>query len=121
MEHSDESTTIQNLKEVVSKFVEDREWQKFHTPRNLAESLSLEAAELLEIFQWTSEIGEPVRHDNRIKTRLEEELADILIYSISLANVARIDVAKAFFRKMKKNALKYPTRRYKGTYSKPGE
>jgi len=105
----DAVTTINDLKSVVEKFVKDRRWEKFHTFKNLAESICIEAAELLEIFQWNigdeadSVVNDPVKFN-----RLKEELADVLIYCISMASSARIDIAEAIFNKIKKNEKKYP-------------
>ena len=107
------------MKKLVEKFVRDREWEKFHTPRSLAESICIEAAELLEIFQWSlanetdSILNDPIKFG-----RLKEELADVLIYCLSLANRAKIDIAKAIADKMEKNERKYPIEKFKGFYEK---
>jgi dCTP diphosphatase len=118
MAQNDGDTTIQTLKEVVSKFVKEREWERFHTPRNIAESISIESAELLEIFQWSNGNESPIIHDDESRIRLEEELADVLTYCFSLANVTGIDVTNALLKKIKKNESKYPVEKYKGTYTK---
>jgi NTP pyrophosphatase (non-canonical NTP hydrolase) len=120
MERNDNNTTLQNLKKTVENFVKDRDWEKYHTARNLAESISIEASELLELFQWS--LSEEELSPGSMKlSRLEEELADVLVYCLSLANSAKIDVTIAILSKMKKNEQKYPAEKYKGTYSKPGK
>jgi NTP pyrophosphatase (non-canonical NTP hydrolase) len=83
MEHKD-NTTLQNLKTSVRDFVKDRDWEKYHTARNLAESISIEAAELLELFQWSlNEEDESGVTGDPVKLRkVEEELADVLIYCV---------------------------------------
>jgi NTP pyrophosphatase (non-canonical NTP hydrolase) len=116
MEHSDRRITIQDLKDAVRKFVEEREWEKYHTPRNLAESISIEASELLELFQWSLKEEEtPID-----PVKLADELADVLVYCLSLANATGIDIVNCVLSKLKRNEEKYPTERYRGTYSKPG-
>jgi len=119
MDYNDNSTTLQTLKSAVRTFVKDREWEKYHTPRNLAESISIEASELLELFQWSLE-EETSSLDSAKLSQLEDELADILVYCISLANVTNIDISTVVLNKMKRNEEKYPAERYRGTYSKPG-
>ena len=115
MNSKDENTTIEDLKLIVKEFVQKRDWQKFHTPRNLVESISIESAELLEIFQWSSvEYGSLIEYDNTIKERVREELADVLIYLISLSNTLEIDIAEAINDKMKKNEKKYPIDEFRG-------
>jgi len=120
MEHNDNNTTLQSLKSAVQTFVKDREWEKYHTPRNLAESVLIEASELLELFQWSlNEEKSSVMEPEKLR-RLEDELADVFVYGISLANATGIDIANCVMSKMKRNEEKYPTERYRGTYSKPG-
>lgn len=101
----DNSTTIQQLKDSVEKFKSDRNWSRYHTPQDLAVSISIEAAELLEIFQWglreTDLNSEKLAH-------VKQELADVLIYCLSLANAIDIDVATIVNDKIKVNAEKYP-------------
>ena len=112
---ADSSTTVQKLKRLVREFVRDREWEKFHNPKDLAEAICVEAAELLELFQWvpTDESSRQVS-DRATLERVEEELADILIYCLSLANVTGIDVASAVADKVRKNSAKYPPDKYRG-------
>lgn len=92
MPKQDNLTTVNELKSNVRSFVNDRDWQSFHTPRNLAASISIEAAELLEIFQWNLE---PAKIDKAREAAIEEELSDVLIYCLSLSNVLNIDITSS--------------------------
>ena len=100
------------------KFVEARHWGPFHSPRNLATALSVEASELLEIFQWLGkgEDGSNLTKEERV--HLSEEMADVLAYLLRLSDVTGIDLEKAYLRKMKLNAKKYPVRLSKGKSTK---
>ncbi len=116
---SDEVTTVAELKNHVQVFVAERDWTKYHSPKNLATSIAIEAAELMELYQWVSdkEAGKILR-DKRKYRELEEELADIIIYCLSLASVANIDVSRAVISKIDRNRTKYPVERVKGDYKK---
>jgi len=103
----DSTTPLQELKNLVAAFVREREWERFHTPKNLAVSIAIEAAELMEIFQW-EQAGEITPEE---LPRLEEELADVVIYCLSMANVTKIDLSEAVREKMEMNARKYPVER----------
>ena len=100
--------------DIVKKFRDDRNWRQFHNPKDLAISISLEAAELLEIFQWSAddlECTEKLEH-------LKEELADVLSYSILLADRYGIDLDEIIQKKMQKNAEKYPVEKASGVSTK---
>ena len=135
----DEDTRIADLKRVVASFVGERDWEQFHTPENLALSLSLEAAELLELFQWkfsrqdkcqnteynrqntereTGGVGRPGRngYTGEEMTSMKMELADILIYLISFFNMMDWDLTSCFHEKMGMNREKYPVSFYKGRF-----
>ena len=110
---SDRQTTIHELKERMAKFVHERDWEQFHTPKNLSMSISIEAAELMEHFQWlTVEQSKSLEPD--ALQDISEELADIVIYSLSLSNFLELDLADAILQKMEKNRRKYPKERVKG-------
>lgn len=95
-------------------FRNERDWKQYHNPKDLALSLSLEASELLEIFQWkTSE--EAVRTK---RMEIEEELADVLIYAMTMAHDLEIDIESAIRSKIAKNAIKYPVHKAKGSAQK---
>lgn len=99
---------------IVNKFRDDRNWRQFHDEKDLAISISIEAAELLELFQWKN--SDEVIKNN--KERLEEELADVLIYSLMLADNLDFDVANIIQKKITKNTIKYPIEKSKGKSDK---
>ncbi|MEW5762275.1 MAG: nucleotide pyrophosphohydrolase [Bacillota bacterium] len=110
---ADENTSVKELRELVAAFVAEREWERFHTPKNLAMSIAIEAAELMELFQWRG--GEELLDDAE-RRELQRELADVMIYCLAMANAAGIDLADAVREKVGLNALKYPADRYRGRY-----
>ena len=91
------------------KFQTDREWEQFHTPENLAKSISIEAAELLEHFQWDNEYN---------KEEVVDELADVLNYCFLMADALDVDVKEIILNKMEKTAKKYPISKSKGVSTK---
>jgi dCTP diphosphatase len=101
-------TTIAMLQGLVDGFAQERDWDKFHSPKNLAMSVAIEAAEIMELFQWSpvESMEGPVANDSA----LAEEMADVLSYLLRLASVTGIDLASALQAKMLKNAIKYPVR-----------
>jgi dCTP diphosphatase len=112
--------TLASLTDALRRFAAARDWQQFHTPKNLAMALAVEAAELLEHFQWLTP-GESARLDARRKRAVEDEIADVLLYLTRLADVLDIDALAAAHRKMRVNARKYPVRRAKGNARKYDE
>ena len=105
---------FQDLRTALRQFAAERDWDQFHSPKNLAIALSVEAAELLEHFQWTSDADSTVLPlDKRLK--LQEEVADVLLYLVRLADKLDIDLATAATEKMKLNAAKYPAAKARGT------
>ncbi len=98
----DETTRVHELKELTRKFREERSWGKHHTPKNLAISIAIEAAELLELFQWDD-------YSKRDQEKIQEELADVLIYCFHMADACSVDVSSAINNKLKKAATKYPS------------
>lgn len=101
-------TTIAALQGLVDRFAQERDWDRFHSPKNLAMSVAIEAAEIMELFQWSP--GEPIEGPLANDSALAEELADVLSYLLRLASVTGIDLASALQAKMLKNAIKYPVR-----------
>ena len=98
----------------VVKFRDDRNWRQFHTPKDLALSMSLEAAELLEVFQWSG-----TDLECRDKTdRIREELADVLSYCILMADVCGLDLDEIMNAKVDKNEAKYPVEKSRGSAAK---
>lgn len=106
----------EDLDKILS-FQKERDWKQFHSPKNLALSLSIEAAEILEIFQWTKDNNLP--EDKR--KELEEELADVYYYLLLLAHETGIEIKKAFEDKMALNQKKYPVDKAKGNSKKYNE
>ena len=114
---SDDTTTLSFLRGEVKKFIAEREWEKYHTPKNVAESIVIEASELLEIFQWMSN-EDSMGYGLKNRDRIGEELADVLIYCLSMANVLDIDVSSAILNKLARDREKYPVEKFKGVYFK---
>ena len=109
----DSQTTLQDLKDRMASFVHERDWEQFHTPKNLAMSIAIEAAELMEHFQWlTIEESKSLCSDHL--SDIGEELADIIIYSLSLTNTLGLDLSQIVSDKMDKNIRKYPADKVKG-------
>jgi len=104
----DSTTTVAELKEVVQQFVDERKWRKFHNAKNLSMSLAIEAAELMEHFQWLT-TDEVLAGQQQDFNEIAAELADVTCYALAIANVLKIDLAQAVNSKMVKNRLKYPT------------
>lgn len=102
--------SLQELKEKVDQFNKDRDWDQFHSPANLAKSISIEANELLECFQWDEE-----HYDLEA---VKEELADVLNYCIQLGSKLDVDLKEIVLAKMEKNAKKYPIKKAKGKNTK---
>lgn len=113
----DADTTIADLKSLVRNFVEERAWQPFHSPKNLAMGIAVEAAELMECFLWLDlPASREVANDPAKREAIADEMADIACYLVNLSNVLGIDLSEALRAKMLKNALKYPADQYRGKY-----
>ncbi|MCF2136902.1 MAG: nucleotide pyrophosphohydrolase [Candidatus Thorarchaeota archaeon] len=110
-----EQKSIDELTSIVRKFVEERNWTKYQRPLPLAISASIEMGELLELFQWLSEDDiQKYVHDSKYIEALSDEIADVMIYLIRLADVTGIDLTEAILSKMKKNRAKYPVDSFSG-------
>ena len=101
---------LRTLRDALRRFADERDWDQFHSPRNLAASISIEAAELLECFQWQPEAKQV--------ERVREEMADVLLYLIRLADKLDVDLVEAAERKLELNAKKYPVHKARGKSSK---
>lgn len=110
-------TTLTSLRNELRRFAAARDWQQFHTPKNLAMALSVEAAELLECFQWLT-AEQSAKLTARDRRAIEEEVADVLLYLLRLTDVLDIDLLQAAQRKMKINARKYPVALSRGSARK---
>jgi NTP pyrophosphatase (non-canonical NTP hydrolase) len=116
---SDATTPVQALKDLVRSFVDERDWRQFHSPKNLSMSLAIEAAELMEHFQWIDvAASRAVQNDPAKLAEIGEELADVLSYALALANELDLDVSAIVRDKMAKNAVKYPAAEFRGRYGK---
>ena len=115
----DEKVTISQLKNEIEEFSEEREWKKYHKPKDLAISISIEAAELLEKFQWLTdqEITQKLNDPENLG-KIKSELADILVYVIYLSNKLEFDISEIISDKMKENKKKYPVEKIRGKYKK---
>jgi NTP pyrophosphatase (non-canonical NTP hydrolase) len=110
---SDTQTTLHELKEKMAAFVRERDWEQFHTPKNLSMSIAIEAAELMEHFQWLT-VEESKNLSKEALVDIGEELADIVIYALSLSNVLSLDLSETVLAKMEKNIRKYPRDKVRG-------
>ncbi len=97
----------------ILKFTEDRDWDQYHSPANLAKSIAIEAGELLECFQWSDEDYD-IEH-------VKEELADVLAYCVDMAYKLNLDMDEIIHDKMQKNAAKYPVEKARGSAKKYDE
>lgn len=112
---TDESATVAGLRARVLAFARERDWEQFHSPKNLSMALAAEAGELMEHFLWTeSRDSAATVSDAKKREKIEDELADVVIYALEFANVTGIDVAKAIEAKLAKNAAKYPVEKARG-------
>lgn len=119
-EPNDPAASLEALRDALRQFAADRDWSQFHTPKNLASALTVEVAELLEHFQWlregsVEELGPATLADVR------QELADVLLYLVMLADTLDIDLMTAARDKLEKNAKKYPVDKARGTSRKYSE
>jgi dCTP diphosphatase len=113
----DDQTTIAYLRAQVETFVSERDWAQFHSPKNLSMAIAIEAAELMEHFQWlTVEESRDLFEEGTTCGQIVDELADVLIYCLSLVNVLDIDLSEAIIRKLAHNACKYPADEYRGRF-----
>ena len=111
--------TIETLQQRLRTFADERDWHRFHDPKNLAMALSVEAGELVELFQWlTPEQSAQIMDDSAAGERVRHEMADVLAYLLRLADVLDIDILAALDVKMGLNAAKYPVETAKGNARK---
>ena len=118
MPHDADTARLDRLRDLVRQFVDERDWAQFHTPKNLAMAMSIEAAEVMEHFQWLP-TGRELADDKR--TAVGHELADVLVYLVRLADVLDIDLPAAVTDKMALNRQKYPADRVRGDARKYDE
>tara|TARA_B100000686_G_C16781894_1_gene972529 strand:+ start:194 stop:544 length:351 start_codon:yes stop_codon:yes gene_type:complete len=105
------------IQSLLREFAAERDWDKFHTLKNLAISISIEASELLEIFQWDNQ-NLNIRKNEEVMTRISEEVADILLYLLRFSDMAKLDLEKICLDKINLNKKKYPIKLSKGLSAK---
>lgn len=117
---SDKQTTLQELKDLLERFREERGWAQFHNAKDLAEAISIEASELQELFLWQSpeEVMKKIEDSKDFKEEVGEELADIIAFCINFANSTGIDISEVVRDKVEKNGRKYPVEKSKNNATK---
>jgi NTP pyrophosphatase (non-canonical NTP hydrolase) len=106
---NDAQTTVSELRQEIRRFAAERDWDQYHTPKNLVMSIAIEAAELMEHFQWiSSEKSRELVKQPETQALVADELADVLIYCLILANQAEVDVSRAILSKLERNKGRYP-------------
>lgn len=115
----DATTTVAEMRARVLAFARERDWEQFHSPKNLSMALAAEAGELMEHFLWCeSQASNDEVRDARKRLKIEEEVADVVIYALEFANIAGIDLAAAIEAKLAANARKYPVEKARGRADK---
>lgn len=110
---------LDKLNRIIENFVNERDWNQFHSIKNLSMALSVECSELLEISQWMSEKeSDEISQNPKIKHRLEDEVADVFVYLLRIISKAEIDLEKVVLRKIKANEEKYPVEKARGNAKK---
>ena len=109
---------IKKIQQRLEKFAKDRDWDQFHSPKNLTMALSVEVSELVEIFQWSNTGGLEEIKDPEIRKKIEEEVADIFIYLLKISGKLDLDIKKIINEKIDKNEKKYPVDKSHGSSKK---
>lgn len=113
----DDTTTVAMLREAMARFVAEREWDKFHSPKNLAMALAAEAAELMEHFLWVdNDASRTLASDPAQREAIADEIADVAGVIFALCNALNLDLSEAVASKMSRNVLKYPVKKCRGRY-----
>jgi dCTP diphosphatase len=113
----DSTTTVAALRDAMRRFVAERNWEPFHSPKNLSMGAAVEAAELMEHFLWIdNEASREVIHDAQRLGEIADEIADVACYLLALSNTLGIDLSESILAKLAKNASKYPAEKYRGRY-----
>jgi NTP pyrophosphatase (non-canonical NTP hydrolase) len=114
----DTTTTLAVLRDAVRHFAAERDWEQFHSPKNLSMGLAVEAGELMEHFLWVEgPASRQVKQNPDRLSQIADEIADVAVYLLNLANTLDIDLSEAILAKIGKNVLKYPAEKYKGRYT----
>ncbi|MBI3620066.1 nucleotide pyrophosphohydrolase [Candidatus Roizmanbacteria bacterium] len=113
------NSTFSDIYSKIKKFIKEREWEKFHNPKDMAEAIVIEASELLELFLWKDPAAiQKMLKEKQYETEIREEVADILIYTLQLVDLMGYDIKEIVEEKMKKNERKYPVAKAKGNSRK---
>tara|TARA_B100000029_G_C17394927_1_gene894818 strand:- start:102 stop:449 length:348 start_codon:yes stop_codon:yes gene_type:complete len=112
---------IDDLTEKINQFASERDWDQFHTPKNLASSISIESGELMETIQWESPTFKEVANNPEKRKKIEEELADVMIYSLRFCSKLGSDPIEIMHSKLEENSEKYPVSKSKGSAKKYDE
>lgn len=119
MAWQDQETRIEEIKSRILSFARQRDWEQFHSPKNLAMAIAAESGELLEHFLWMdSEASRDCRQDPKVYAKIRQEIADILIFAIEFANMTEMDIAEAIEEKIALNEEKYPVEKARGRSAK---
>ncbi len=119
IEDNDQNTVISFFKKEVKKFVEERNWSDYHTPKNLVQAINCEAGELSQLLLFKSYTKDEIWKSKTLLTNISDEIADVFIYLISLINALDLDLSKIFKNKMEKNKIKYSSKEFNnGIYYK---
>ena len=109
---------VEKIQKMLNDFAKKRDWEKFHSLKNLAISINIESSELLEIFQWEKNTSINQKIKKKFKDKVSEEVADVLLYLLRFSEIANLDLEKICIKKIKKNAKKYPIKLSKGKSDK---
>jgi NTP pyrophosphatase (non-canonical NTP hydrolase) len=113
----DNTTTVQELRCAMAQFVRERDWEQFHSPKNLAMGLAIETAELMEHFLWIDNEASRQLTQERVKREeVADEMADVACFLLALSNTLDLDLSDAILAKLAKNALKYPAEKFRGRF-----
>ena len=116
---SDDNTTLGKLKKAVDDFNQERDWKQYHSPKNLAMSIAIEASELMQLFQWTeSSASWSLCREPEILSGIKDEISDIIVYCLDMADAVDFDVSTALMEKMEKNRRNYPIEKARGSSKK---
>jgi dCTP diphosphatase len=116
---NDQNFSISFFKEEVKKFIEERNWNRYHTPKNLVQAINCEAGELSQLLLFKDYTKERIWQNNALLTNISDEIADVFIYLLSLINALDLDLSQIFINKMEKNKKKYSTKEFNnGVYYK---
>ena len=117
---ADSTTTVAELKASMARFVAEREWEQFHSPKNLVMGLAVETAELMEHFLWIdNNESRQIAQSAEKRQEIADELADVTTYILALSNVLNLDMSDAVVSKMAQTAKKYPVEECRGRYQAP--